>query len=69
MSKVSTQFKENDETQTVSELWESISKLSAGRVTDNAKSDLYPLETRERQLDTLQTLVDTLKRSHLLMKK
>ena len=49
-------FKLNAETQSVGELWESLAKLAQGRVDDNKKSSVYPLDTRERQLKTAKAL-------------
>jgi hypothetical protein len=63
-----TTFRENNDTQNVSELWESILQTAQRRVDDNKKSIEYPLETRETQLNSLQHLVNALQRSHSLMK-
>jgi hypothetical protein len=57
-------YKINEETQTLDELWESISKLAFGRVNDNKKSKTYPLEPRKSQIDSLIVLANTIKATH-----
>lgn len=64
-----TSFSVDSDTQTVSELWQSIAKLSQGRVEDNNKSESYPLSTRIRQIDDIKNLVVALEKSHLAMQK
>jgi hypothetical protein len=60
-------FKLDEETQNVSELWESVAKISTGRVKDNKASSTYPLATRLRQLNSLSVIVDCLKKTHAAM--
>lgn len=57
-------YKLNEDTQSLDELWESIAKLATGRVKDNSISTVYPLETRKRQLDALLVLANAIKATH-----
>lgn len=57
-------YKINEETQTLDELWESISKLASGRVDDNRNSETYPLDVRKLQINTLIVLANTIKATH-----
>lgn len=62
-------FKRNDNTQTVSELWLSIQKNADRRVSDNELSGEYPLDIRDRQLAQLKVLVSELELAHTEAKK
>ena len=63
-TKVSMNYRLDDNTQTVGELWESIAKLAAGSVADNKVCDNYPFRIRQSQLESLKELVKSLDDSH-----
>ena len=65
-SQCSKNYKCSDETQSISELWESIYRLTKGRVEDNCKIEdhSYPMDIRMRQFKTLDVLVQGLKDAH-----
>jgi hypothetical protein len=54
----------NDETQSLSELWQSVAILASGRVSDNALVSEYPIDIRKRQVESLKHLVATIEATH-----
>jgi len=62
-------FKADPEMQSIEELWVSVAELAAGRVVDNGRSTVYPIEVRKMQVETLQALVDAIKQTHEVMDK
>lgn len=61
-------YRIDEQAQSVSELWISISDLATGRVKDNISTGSYPLAIREMQLITLENLVGALRNAHIKMK-
>mgnify|MGYP001428225171 CR=1 FL=1 len=66
---ISTNFTLDECHQNISELWESLAVLAQRRVNDNAKGNIYPLETRRTQLSSAQALLKCIADTHTKMDK
>jgi hypothetical protein len=56
----------NNDTQSIEELWESLAKLSQNITKDNQRyNGEYPISIRERQMITLDSLVNAIKGFHI----
>jgi hypothetical protein len=58
-------YAKDSETQTIEELWVSLSKLSARIVEDNTFSEDYPLEVRTIQLISIKALLRAIEETHI----
>ena len=62
-----TNFKINDETQTIAELWASVAELANAKVEENAHSENYNKDIGEQQAKELKILLDVISKTHKKM--
>lgn len=62
-------FKLNEETQSIEQLWNSLYRFTKRRVEDNSWSESYPLGTREVQMHDLRALVKAIEETHKKMRQ
>lgn len=62
--KANVDYRIDEDTQSLGELWSSLAKLSAGRAHDNNVTQEYPLDIRKRQIEGILLLANTIKKTH-----